>query len=1194
MRIRVYWKVTIAALFVFVATRASWSDDKDRRLLNSGKKTAIDFERDIRPVLAARCFACHGAKKQESGLRLDIKKAALVGGDSGKAIIPGKSKQSEFIRRITSDDKDERMPPEGKRLTSEQIAKLTRWIDQGAVWPDDGKSLSRKSDHWAFQPVVRPPLPELKSHGNTHPIDAFIQARLAKEGLKPSPLADRATLLRRLSQDLTGLPPSVDEIEKFLSDERRPDAYERLVDHLLRSIHYGELWAQYWLDLARYADSDGYEKDLPRPNAWRWRDWVIDAINRDLPYDQFAVQQIAGDLLPGGARSPLIATGFHRNSLTNREGGVDQEEYRIKAVKDRLSTTLTSFMAMTIDCAECHSHKYDPITQREYYGLYAFFNNADEKNIPAEPTAAVLAKFEAGKAAHQKKIAAVQAKLDAERPELEKRLTAWEQQRRKQIDWSPLKLVSLKSASGSTIEEQPDGSILVGGANPANDQFTVVGETALSKITAIRLEALADKSLPSNGPGRADDGRFLLSHFAAASRPRDGSLKEGALLLQDAHANVELPNFSIIGSLDSDKASGWSIGRPSGKNATAVFEVASKSLKPAWLGNKLVNGSQDTATQTYNFYYQSTIPVAGTIDRFKVFTMAKAGAAFGIHLIRPLSGGSYRIVYRQDFTADGKHGIKEYQLSKPWQVRRGDVFAHSGNGGPVFRSVKTEDVLYYPVQTFPKQASAVDLTKYPVFSSKRDYAMQVFLAPSVTSTDFIKPEWNDRGATLTFTLAHNHARPHQTLGRFQLTVTDAADPLGKKKDTSVPDDVLAILQVDANERSLKEADRLLAFFAAIDKKTAPIKRQLDNLKKKTPKRPTAVAHVMTPRSSLRKSFIHRRGNFLDKGDEVATHTPTFLPDLAARGELADRLDLARWVVNPSNPLTARVAVNHIWAKLFGRGIVKTTEDFGTQGEPPTHPRLLDWLADEFIRLGWSRKALIKLIVTSETYRRSSVFRPELTERDPRNLLLARQNRFRLDAERIRDHYLAAGGLLNRRSGGPSFRPELPSGVAQIQFINKWVADKGDVVYRRSLYIHLQRNLMLPMLMTFDHPDSIVVCTRRERSNTPLQALTLLNAPLFFESAHALGRGLAADKSATTEQRIRRVFLSAVSREPNRNELYRVMRLVGELTDIYKKNKQAAKDLAGDNPPPDVPIEETAAWVAVARAILNLDEVITRE
>ena len=1191
MRISISWLAIF--LVVAVCLPVTWSDEQDSKPSESDKNSAVDFEREIRPILLARCFACHGAKKQESGLRLDIKKAAFDGGDSGKAIVPGKSKQSEFIRRVTSDNKDERMPPEGKPLTDEQIAKLTRWIDQGAVWPDDGKSLAAKSDHWAFQPVVRPPLPDLKSKDNTHPIDAFILARLAEEGLKPSRIADRSTLLRRLSQDLTGLPPSAVEIEEFLKDTR-PDAYERLVDRLLDSQHYGELWAQYWLDLARYADSDGYEKDLPRPNAWRWRDWVIDAINRDLPYDQFAVQQIAGDLLAGGARSPLIATGFHRNSLTNREGGVDQEEYRVKAVKDRLSTTLTAMMALTIGCAECHSHKYDPITQREYYGLYAFFNNADEKDITAEPTADILAKFETDKAAHEKKIADVRAKLDAEKPELEERLAAWEQQRRNKVAWSPVKILSLKSAAGSKLEEQPDGSILVSGTNPANDRFTVVAETTLSKVTAIRLETLSDKSLPAQGPGRADDGGFVLSHFAVASAPKDSAIMPGSLLLQNALADAEMPRFGIVGALNSDKATGWAIGPANGKNPTAVFEVASESLKPAWLGNKLVNGSQDGSTQTFNFFYQSTVPAAGTIDRFKVFTMAKAGATFGIHLIRPTGGNSFKIVYRQDYKADGKHGIKEYQLPKPWQVRRGDVFAHSGNGGPVYRVVKTEDVLFHPVQNFPMQGVTVDLTKYPVFAEKRDYAMQVFFNPLVTATDFIKPEWNDRGATLTFTLVHNYTKPKHTLGRFRLTVTDAVDPLGKKKDTSVPDDVLAILKVEPQERTFKAADRLLDFFAAIDKKTAPIKRQLEDLKKKAPKKPTAVAHVMTPRSSLRKSSIHRRGNFLDKGDEVPIHTPAFLPKMLARSELPDRLDLARWIFDRSNPLTARVAVNHIWAKLFGRGIVKTTEDFGTQGEPPTHPKLLDWLADEFGRLGWSRKALIKLIVTSRTYRRSSAFRPELTDRDPQNLLLARQNRYRLDAERIRDQYLAVGGLLNRRTGGPSFRPELPSGVAQIQFTNKWVADKGAVAYRRSLYIHLQRNLMLPMLMTFDHPDSIVVCTRRERSNTPLQALTLLNAPLFFESAQSLGRQLVADRSATPEQRIRRAFLAAVSREPNRNELYRVMRLVNDLTDIYKNNTEAAKDLAGDDPPSGVPIEETAAWVAVARAILNLDEVITRE
>ncbi|MEX0717742.1 MAG: PSD1 and planctomycete cytochrome C domain-containing protein, partial [Planctomycetaceae bacterium] len=672
----------------------------------------VEFAREVAPILAARCGACHGPEKREAGLRLDDGAALRRGGDSGPAIVPHQADDSLLVERISADDPIDRMPPEGPPLSVAEIRLIRAWIEAGGAIPDAVQSAAASQNaHWSFQPVRRPEPPAVKATGRSrNDIDLFVLARLEREGIPPSPEADRATLLRRLSLDLTGLPPTPDEVEAFFADDR-PDAYERLAERLLASPHFGERWGMHWLDLARYADSDGFEKDHFRPHAWRWRDWVIDAVNRDVPFDRFTVEQIAGDLLPDATLDQRIATGFHRNAPKNREGGIDEEEARVKAVVDRVGTTGTVWLGLTVACAECHSHKYDPLSQREFYELFAFFNDrVDDADIP------------------------------------------------------------LPDESGKLAED------------------------------------------PKKGP----------------------------------------------------------------------------------------------------------------------------------------------------------------------------------------------------------QAPAL---------ARRD-------------------------------------RPRTT-----------------------------------------------------------------------------------------RIFI--RGNFLEKGDTVSPGTPAVLPppsqsgwpgldrreaaDATSGDRPLDRLDLGRWIVDPAHPLTARVEVNRIWQHLFGDGLVRTPEDFGAQGDPPTHPELLDWLATEFVKHGWSRKELIRRIVHSATYRQSSNHRPELLERDPQNLLLARQNRYRLDAELVRDQYLAASGLLNRQVGGPGFRPPLPPGLERIGFQLTWEPDKGQALYRRSMYIVLMRNVLHPLLTTFDRPDPSVACTRRERSNTPLQALAQLNEPLFVESSRALGRSLAADSSLDDAARLERAFVQSLARRPTGEE-----------------------------------------------------------
>ena len=1157
------------------------------------QETPVDFAKEIYPLLSQRCFQCHGNKKHEGGLRLDLRSAALRGGDTGKIILPGKSGESELFKRIRSSDPDEQMPPKGKRLTSDEVKRVQRWLDQGATWPDALAGKDIQSDHWAFQPIQRPALPP-KSFANTrNAIDLLVQSQLAKEGLKPASVANPYTLLRRLHLDLIGILPSDQQISQFIkaSAENPEKAYRQAVDRLLKSPHFGERWAMDWLDLGRYADSDGYEKDLPRPHAWRWRTWLIDAINRDLPFDQFTEQQLAGDLLPGATEQVQLATGFHRNTLTNREGGVDQEEYRVKAVVDRVNTTLTVWMGLTVGCAECHSHKYDPISHQEFYGLYAFFNNADEKDLPVAAAPAVMAKYQQQKETHDAKLAKLQAALDQQQPELRKRFEAWQSGLQVQpAAWSPLEMVAPEKNSPPQLKHHPDGSLSVIKLKDGSPVLDVTGTVHLKNITALRIEALLDDQLPNKGPGLAIDGSFSLSGFSATvSNQQDNTPQP--LLLDTVRDEINVGNTSINDVLVPDQSSGWQ--QAGGKRGSLVLGVATKASLPAWLGNALQAGGQDTATSMLNIYHGSPLPAAGTVDRFRFWSKATNGAACSLYLLRPTGKGTYHVVYEHPFKAKPSNGQVELTLPQAWQVQRGDLLAHSGNGGPAFQATaQATDVLYYPLKAFPKAKQAIDLATYPVFKQKRQYYLQANFTPLVTRP--AASNLPSKTGNLSLNIKLQHAEAGKSLGRFRISATNAKDPLGIHSESSLPKDVLAITRTDPGKRTAKQQARLLEYYQSIDAQTAPLRKQLADLSKKAPKKPTATAHVMQKRGSPRTTHIHVRGNFLERGDEVSTHTPRFLHSFKPRGPQADRLDLARWIMDEKNPLTARVAANRIWAHLFGQGLVKTTEDFGTQGEPPANAKLLDWLASELKSGGWSRKQLVKLIVMSHTYRQESMESAQQLESDPENLLLSRQNRFRLQGELIRDGYLASAGLLNQTIGGPSFRPPLPAGTAQIQFDNKWVADKGDLLLRRGMYIHLQRNLLLPMLLTFDQPDSIVTCTRRERSNTPLQALTQLNAPTFVQSARALGLRLAETSSADSEQRIRMAYRLTVCREPTEFELTRVAQLQRDLLEIYRKNPDSAGQLVADRKLPNVPVEELASWISVARTILNLDEMITRE
>lgn len=1052
--------LSLAALAAFAFSSAQAAEDAEKKAKQPGKFTElpapvereVDFVADVRPILQRSCFSCHGGEAQEGGLRLHRRQDALSGGDSGPAWVKGKSAESRLIQFVTGlNEEGTIMPPDGQPLSAEEVGILRKWIDLGAPWPDSAAGEIVKSDHWAFQPVQNPQLPPVTKQGWVkNPIDQFVLAKLESLGLAPAPQADKATLLRRVSLDLTGLLPSPEEVEKFLADDS-PDAYANAVDRLLESDNYGERWARHWLDLARYADSDGYEKDSVRPHAWRYRNWVINAFNRDLPFDQFTIDQLAGDLLPEPNIAQLVATGFHRNTLTNREGGVDREEDRVKQTVDRTNTTGTVWLGLTVGCAQCHSHKYDPISQRDYYQLYAFFNSLQEKDIPA-PVTGDDSDYQEQKKKFDTEHAKLQQQLAKfEKEELPGRLAAWEAK----LDpaaapaWQVLTPGKVTSAAGATLAVQKDGSVLASGKNPDSETYTIEADVELGRITALKIEALSDASLPAKGPGRVAHGNFVLSEVTVKA-----GLGGKAAFLEPQTVNLAA--------------------------ARADYEQPGSRNKAGW-------------------------PATGVIDG------------------KPETG---------------------------WAVAK---------------------------------------------EFGKDHALVI---------DFEKAIESDGPTRLVITLSQEYGTQH-TLGKFRLSVTGAQTPVPLQL---MPQPVVAALQVPAEKRNAAQQQLLLDHYRQIDSQALALAKQVADHAKAEPKRKdNSMAQTLADLPAPRTTHILVRGDFLRPGTEVQPTTPEVLPGLPGSEEMADRLDLARWIVSPENPLTSRVTVNRFWQRLFGQGLVSTSHDFGTQGEEPTHPELLDWLAADFMSHGWSMKHLIRTIVTSATYQQSARTRPELMEDDPYNKLLARQNRRRVEAEIVRDVALDAAGLLHNQIGGPSVRPPQPDGIASLGYANsvKWQTSAGPDRYRRGLYTFFQRTVPYPMLMDFDAPDSNVTCTRRESSNTPLSALTLQNDPVFVECAQGfarrIGKYLSAKDAAVSnatgsvDDAVRRSFLIFLGREPEESELAAVASLYDEGVKFALANPKAAAEMIGAQAKPEgISDAQLAGWTLVGRTLMNTDEFITRD
>ena len=1011
---------------------------------------AIRFDRDIRPLLSENCYACHGPAEQEAGLRLDTAEAATAQlASGGRAIVAGDTKASEVLARIAATDPDVVMPPPhtNKTLSAEQRELLTKWIAAGAPY----------EQHWSFRPVVRPEVPAGADAAVTNPVDRFLEARLATEKLPVNAEADRPTLLRRLSFALTGLPPTPAEVDAFVADQS-PDAYERQVERLLQSPHHGEEMARHWLDAARYADTHGLHLDNER-QMWAYRDWVVKAFNDNLPFDQFTIWQLAGDLLPDATLEQKVATGFSRCNVTTSEGGSINDELIFRYSVDRTATMTNAFMGLTGQCAVCHSHKFDPISHKEFYSLYAFFNSAadpgfDGNKIDTPPVIRVPT------AEQQRRL----AELDAARPGLEKAIADAQ--------------AAVVYVDPATIDPKPQPE---------------------------RLETVwLDDEFPPGAAVKSSGGHptaWLTGDAAAGVLSGQRSLERTASGIgQDFYEGgaaeiVVRPNEEIFAHVWLDPAN-------PPKSVMIQFNTGEWKHRAVW-GEPNVIPWGDLGKPSR--HHAGPLPETGKWVRLAVpakvmglepGTKVKGFALtqFDGHARWDLVGG----VSVNDPAADPTRSLARWWADRVGQDKLDDVPAD----------------LRGLVKAGPGQTTKPE----DVERIRRHWIAQVWAA---------KPE-----------------------------------PL-----------TAAMTALEANGRAKAEIEKQIP-----------------------------LTFIFTDQPKMRDSFVMQRGAYDKPGEKVERSTPAFLPPLAvAAGKTPDRLDLARWLVSPAHPLTPRVAANRLWQQFFGIGLVKTSEDFGLQGEPPAHPELLDWLAAEYRERGWDTRQMVKLIVTSRAFRRASEVKPEQLAADPENRLLARGPRFRLDAEQIRDNALAVTGLLVRTLGGQGVKPYQPPNIWEpVGFGNSntrnYRQDTGEALYRRTMYLFIKRTAPHPALVNFDAPNREQFCARRERSNTPLQALQLMNDIQHVEAARALAARTLTEGGVEDTARIGWLFRAVLARPPSAAETKVVADALAGNRARYEADVQAATQAiqhGESKPPAGLAPAELASWTLVANMMLNLDETLSR-
>ncbi len=1015
----------------------------------------VDFAKDVQPIFEASCWNCHGPKRTESSFRLDQRADALKGGERGGDIIPGKSAESLLIHAVSGLHDELNMPKKGDKLTAEQVGVLRAWIDQGANMPENVAGRKDPANHWAFKAPVKPTVPKAKDpKWARNAVDNFILARLDKEKLKPSAEADRTTLLRRLHLDLTGLPPKPDEVDAFLADKSK-DAYAKAVERLLASPHYGERWGRHWLDAARYADSDGYEKDMSR-EMWPYRDYVINSFNRDLPYNQFIIEQIAGDELPNAKQDQIVATGFLRNSMVNMEGAIDPEQFRMEAMFDRMDAIGKAMLGITIQCAQCHTHKYDPIEHDDYYRMFAFINSDHE----ARPV--VYSPEQQMKVSDLRRaMSEIEADLKHRTPDWEKQMAAWEESvKGNQPEWLVMTNLDQEGDKAQRYEVKNDGSLLACGYAPTKMTQWFRTTNDLGGVTAFRLELLTDPDLPYGGPGRAFNGTCALSEF-------------------------------LVEAIDA--------------------KAPTNKMKVKW---KLATADVEQP-------------------------------------VRPLAMNFY------------------------------DKTTNSRPTGPIKMAIDGDGSTAWGIDVGPGR--------------RNQERKAVFLAE--------KPAGFTNGTYWRIGLQQNHGgwnsddHMNNNLGRFRISTTTAG---GEIKADPLPRKVRDILDIPREKRTPVQLATVFSYWRSTVPEWKEANGRIDSLWKNYPEGATAMA--LLARKEPRSTHVLRRGDWLKPTKEVKPGVPAFLHPLPKDAD-SSRLTFAKWLADRKSPTTARVIVNRVWQAYFGAGLVTTPEDFGMQSDAPSHPELLDWLACDFMENNWSLKHLHRLIVNSATYRQSSKVTRELMEKDPYNRWIARGPRFRVEGEIVRDIALSTSGLLNAKVGGPSVMPPAPAFLFEPPASYApfpWKHDNSDEKYRRGLYVFRRRSTPFPELQTFDVPNADSSCVRRQRSNSPLQALVSLNEPLFVECAQALARKTLAEGGRTDEQRIAYAFRRALARAPQPDETH-------ELLSLLNKEKQRMADGwvsssevgTGTNSvpkslPPGVTPTQLAAYTVVSRVLLNLDETITKE
>jgi hypothetical protein len=1149
---------------------------------------SVHFSRQIRPILAANCFTCHGPDEanRKAKMRLDTKEGAFSVIDGKTIIKPGDSANSEMYKHISSTDPDEHMPPpkSGKKLTPEQIGLIKSWIDEGAPW----------ESHWAFQKPVRPPLPKVQNTSwPKNEIDYFILKKLEDKHLSPSPRADKATLARRATLDLTGLPPSVDELDAFLADDTS-GSYDKLVNRLMSSSRYGEQMGRYWLDAARYADSHGYHIDAPRM-VWKYREWVINALNKNEPFDQFTIEQIAGDMLPHPTLQQKVATGFNRCNMTTGEGGAIEAEYRVKYAVDRVETVGTVWLGLTIGCAQCHSHKFDPIAQKEFYEFSAFFNSIAEPaldgNAPAPPPFIKVPsdKQAAAVEAFHKKIDSLKERLNGPNESLDCEQAAWEKDWTSKLrtGFSVLKPIEMKSRGGATFVTKDDGSVLVNGKDPDTDTYEVILRVPPGQLGAIRLEAIRDDSLPKKSAARSSNGNFVLTEFQAEASPiADPSRREPVQFIA-AQADYEQDGFPISNAIDGEEDTGWAVeGHNKHENRSAIF-LAAQPFGYA-------GGTELRVKLGFNSHFPKH-----SIGRFR---LSVAPATDGLRYLTPdhysawqLAGAfpaaSGREAFTTEFGPEKRLDLTQSFLDGKVQWRANpDLKDGAPNALPGGENSAT--YLYRAIRVaHPHQA---------VFSFGSDDGIKAWLNGKLILDHDVQRGAAPDQEKVTVDLAGGENQLLLKIVNYSAGAGFYFKPSTGAADSLTPP-IARILAFSNGEFSDSQKEELKQFYRqnfspGWKDLSAQLARQEADLKSLEAKIP--VTMISKELDKPRDTFLLVRGQYDKHGEQVYPNTPAVLPPLPATDH-TNRLTLAKWLVSTNNPLTARVTVNRFWQHYFGTGLVKTTGDFGTQGEAPSHPELLDWLAVEFMESGWDMKHIQKLIVSSAAYQQSSRLTPELLEADPENRLLSRGPRFRMDAEMIRDSALKMAGLLVEKFGGPSVKPYQPAGLwteVSYGFKEDYKADTGEGLYRRSMYTYWKRQSPPPGMIAFDAPSREVCTVRRQRTNTPLQALELMNDPQYIEASRGFARRMMLEAGSDPADRISFAYRYATARKPSETEIH-VLRDIydRQLKDFQTKPAAALKYLGiGDSPlDPNLDPCQWAAWTSVASVILNLDATVTK-